>query len=88
MLKNCLKPVLIRIVTMVILLVTILTVLQNVFSDKAMKLALILYLLLPPTYVVSAYTKKKEDAAFVSTATSLYTLFTIGVFVVLNIVFV
>jgi len=42
---------------------------------------------MPPTYVVSAYTKQRGDAAFVSTATSLYTLVAIAVFVMLNLLF-
>ena len=87
MLRECLKPVLIRILTMTVLLTAMLTLLPGIFSAQPMRLALILYLLLPPTYVVSAYTKNKEDAAFVSTATSLYTLISIGVFVILNILF-
>ena len=88
MLKECVRPVLIRMAVMTLLLCALLLVMRQTFSQREMRMALMLYLFMPPTYVVSAYTKERDDAAFVSTATSLYTLISIAVFVILNIVFV
>ncbi|MBP3218489.1 MAG: AEC family transporter [Lachnospiraceae bacterium] len=88
MLKECVKPVLLRMAVMTLLMIALLTIMQQTFSQREMRMALMLYLFMPPTYVVSAYAREQDDAAFVSTSTSLYTLFSIVVFVILNIVFV
>ena len=87
MLKECIRPVLMRMAVMSVMLCALLLLMRGVFSQREMRIALMLYLFMPPTYVVSAYTKERDDAAFVSTATSLYTLISIGVFVLLNIAF-
>lgn len=84
-LKKCGKAVAGRMVIQGAILAVIMILLKDMFATAEMKTALILYLFLPPTFVIPAYAKTEEDGIYLSTTISLYSVFTIAIFILLTI---
>lgn len=84
-LEKCGKAVVGRMAIQGAMLAVIMILLKDIFAAAEMKTALILYLFLPPTFVIPAYAKTEEDGIYLSTTISLYSVFTIVVFTLLTI---
>ena len=63
-LKKCGKAVAGRMVIQGAILAVIMILLKDMFATAEMKTALILYLFLPPTFVIPAYAKTEEDGIY------------------------
>ena len=85
-LVDCGKSVGIRFVIQAMLLVVVLFLLREVYNTVPMRSAIVLYAMLPPTFVIPAYVKTEKDSTFISTATSMYAIITILVFAVMTFV--
>ncbi len=85
MVKACMKSVLIRLVLQTLALAGVMLLLGDVASSEEMRIAIILYGFMPPTYVISAYSRKREDGEYLSTTLSLYTVISIIAFIVINL---
>lgn len=67
------------------ILAVIMILLKDMFATAEMKTALILYLFLPSDLWCPAYAKTEEDGIYLSTTISLYSVFTIAIFILLTI---
>lgn len=84
-LAKCGKAVLARAAISALLLCMTMFLLRNILTTTPMKLALILYTFLPPTFVVPTFAKTEEDSMYLSTTISIYSALTILVFVVMTL---
>lgn len=83
-LEKCGKAAVGRMAIQGAMLLILIIFFKDIFVTEEMKIALILYLFLPPTFVIPAYAKTEEDSSYLSTTISLYSVFTIVVFSLLT----
>lgn len=79
-LMRCGRAVLCRLAIQLLLLAATMFLLRGQMSGIEEKAALILYSLLPPTFVIPVYAKLEEDAEYLSTTISAYSLITLVIF--------
>lgn len=79
-LVRCGRAVLCRLAIQLILLAVTMFLLRSQMSGIEEKAALVLYSLLPPTFVIPVYAKSGEDAEYLSTTISAYFLITLVIF--------
>lgn len=84
-LKKCGKAAVGRLVIQTVLLIGVMALMGDVFGASERRAALILYLFLPPTFVIPAYAKTEGDGVYLSTTISMYSVLTILVFVGLTV---
>lgn len=84
-LKACQKAVALRLVLQLAMLAGLMRLLGGLINTREMRIALILYILLPPTFVVPVYARTEEDGAYLSTTISIYSVVTVMVFIIISI---
>lgn len=84
--RECLEFMVIRFIAMAVCTcLGLLFIYSTIGLDLYTACALILTFMLPPVYMLSVYIRDKEENEFAATMTSVYTIFSIAVFIVMTV---